>query len=353
MVNVKRTGHRLKFLRSYYTSIYPSLLKYRWYIFLLLFLIFLTRLQYIDIVSPLKLPFVLINAVYSRLSNLIHTQEEITTTPVPEVVINVKHRIIPYKLALRADDRPFVEPDHAQDKLLKDLQLYETCKRDPSTIVVDVGAHLGDFGLYAAACGCTVYMFEPRPHRVTLLRSSIQHNSFPTSRVHLFHKSVSDCPSNSTVNYPVGDIAPGVMDDNPIVVETIRLDDVAWSASTIFILKIDAEGSESKVIDSAKKLFAKKRIRHLIFNFYPWGTTEVSQSKLLPHLKDELKAKSIYCFYRGDNDMYGPLRLRDIKVFHKQHSNINIAISLFANFEEQITQSSIQSKRYQSNKHVV
>ena len=56
----------------------------------------------------------------------------------------------------------------------------------PFKRVVDVGANLGFFSLYAAALGAEVAAFEPMPDNVALLRASICLNGFG-DRLHLFN----------------------------------------------------------------------------------------------------------------------------------------------------------------------
>jgi len=41
--------------------------------------------------------------------------------------------------------------------------LKEKCKEDPNALVVDVGANIGYFALYAAKFGCRVEAYEPTP----------------------------------------------------------------------------------------------------------------------------------------------------------------------------------------------
>jgi hypothetical protein len=49
-----------------------------------------------------------------------------------------------YKLATFDGKKPYADGDRAQATVVQHLQLVENCKKDPSLIVVDVGAFLGD-----------------------------------------------------------------------------------------------------------------------------------------------------------------------------------------------------------------
>jgi FkbM family methyltransferase len=282
-----------------------------------------------------------------------------TTTPGP-VVIVMNDRMTVYRLATKYGDMPYGASDHAQAKLLEELHLYEVCQRDPSTIVVDVGAglgriikyisidkkhfFLGDFGLYAAACGCTVYLFETRLDMVALIHASIEENSFPDSRVHVFHNGVSDVPSNSIMRYsPPAD--PATNTEDPIPVVTIRLDDVQWSSPSIFLLKVDVEGLELKVLRSAKNLFDGNRIQHLIFKYTPWLTNGESLKTLLPYVKMTLKARFMYALYRTESVIYGPLLPKHMTALYEEQLKVQYQTNVYATFDKKATMSSIKSQR--------
>ena len=65
-------------------------------------------------------------------------------------VIVMDDRQPSYKLATLDGNKPDVNGDRAQATVVEHLQLVEKCRRDPSLIVVDVGAFLGRIGLFAA-----------------------------------------------------------------------------------------------------------------------------------------------------------------------------------------------------------
>ena len=71
------------------------------------------------------------------------TQTPSTTKAPLETVLDVYDRSPTYQIATKDGERPNVKGYHAETKLLENLRLMEVCSRDPSTIVVDVGAYLG------------------------------------------------------------------------------------------------------------------------------------------------------------------------------------------------------------------
>ena len=58
-------------------------------------------------------------------------------------VIEVNDRQPVYRLATLNGQKPEVNGDRAQATVVKHLKLVEKCRRDPSLIVVDVGAYVG------------------------------------------------------------------------------------------------------------------------------------------------------------------------------------------------------------------
>jgi hypothetical protein len=59
-------------------------------------------------------------------------------------VIKMDDRKPVYKLVTIDGKKPYADGDRAQATVVKHLQLVENCKRDPSLIVVDIGAFLGN-----------------------------------------------------------------------------------------------------------------------------------------------------------------------------------------------------------------
>lgn len=189
-------------------------------------------------------------------------------------------------------------------------------------------------------------MFEAQPDLVKLIRSSIQHNQFPANRVHVYHNVVNNLASHTNVSYPPGDRSPLVV-DNSVPVQTIRLDDVRCPSQSIFILKVDTEGSEIQVLRSAKKLFTQKRIRNLLCRYSPWLTDRKLLKPLVPHvIKDDLKAKFVFTLYPSNDNVFGPLRLKELQNYYDQQLKWNIMSEIYAVFEDKTPQLMIKAKRY-------
>lgn len=84
--------------------------------------------------------------VYSRPARSIPTIAEILT-PIEYQIVEMNTRQPSFKLATSDGKKPYADGDRAQETVVNSLQLPDKCRRDPSLIVVDVGAFLGSDAL--------------------------------------------------------------------------------------------------------------------------------------------------------------------------------------------------------------
>jgi len=204
----------------------------------------------------------------------------------------------------------------------------------------------GDFGLYAAACGCQVFIFEVQPDMVDLIRTSIALNNFSTSRVQIIQRAVNDLPSNSQLTFS---LAGGgtTMSNGTLRVSTIRLDDIEWPVkSSILMLKVDVEGFELNVLRSAEKLFREKRIHHLIFEYTAWWTDRAPQKDLIPFVEKALDAKQLFALGRTDDTVYGPLTREVLDHFHNVHVERHLQTDIYATFFESNNNGTLKVQPY-------
>lgn len=189
---------------------------------------------------------------------------------------------------------------------------------------------LGEFGLYAAACGCQVFFFEVQPNMVALIKKSIELNNFPTSRVQVIRRAVSDVLTGSHLTFQTAG-GTTTISNGSLQVQSIRLDDVPWPAKGIILLmKVDVEGFELNVLQSAPNLFKENRIHHLIFEYTAWWTDRSSQKDLIMFVEKSLLARKIYALDRTGSSVYGPLEREALDKFYNDHLVRHLQTDVYA-----------------------
>ncbi|CAF1119402.1 unnamed protein product [Rotaria sp. Silwood1] len=145
----------------------------------------------------------------------------------------------------------------------------------------------------------------------------------------------------------VGD-SETTVSNGTLYASTIRLDNVHWSPqSSILILKVDVEGFELNVLRSAEKLFRKKRIHHLIFEYTAWWTDRAPQKDLIPFVEKILDAKELFALDRSAYTVYGPLTRQAIDQFHDDHAEQHLQTDSYVIFVEPKEKSNLQVQPYQ------
>lgn len=114
----------------------------------------------------------------------------------------------------------------------------------PGDWVLDLGSHLGGFGLAMAAAGCRVLAVEASPRNAALLRVSAAVNRFDTMRVE--HAAVSDAPGELEFvsDGPYGHLAVAGADRPTVRVPAVRVDDLLATVCRppVRFVKLDVEG---------------------------------------------------------------------------------------------------------------
>lgn|SRR3989338_5069093 len=132
-------------------------------------------------------------------------------------------------------------------------------------IIIDIGAHIGTFSIYAMkkVPTVTIYSFEPHPDNYELLLKNIRMNGFERSikpfRFAIFNK-------NGKLNlyfrkrYTAGCTLIKEKDNEHVKVKCITIKDIFDSnrIEMCDLLKIDCEGSDYKIIVSIPKNYFKK-----------------------------------------------------------------------------------------------
>lgn len=162
------------------------------------------------------------------------------------------------------------------------------CKREygfvnPGTLVVDIGANIGMFSLYAARSGAEkLIAFEPNPSSHKILVKNLSQPSIKTD-VSLFQLAVSgvagetvfmpadSSPYNRTINAPTDSSAS-------VAVETTSLDKIVEQCEgrRIDFLKMDCEGAEWEILTQCSE-DALSQVDRIRMEFHPRAGRSTSE----------------------------------------------------------------------------
>mmetsp|Transcript_26396 Transcript_26396/g.43223 ORF Transcript_26396/g.43223 Transcript_26396/m.43223 type:complete len:346 (-) Transcript_26396:57-1094(-) len=142
-------------------------------------------------------------------------------------------------------------------------------KRPP--LVVDVGANMGYFTLYALQMGCRVVSFEPQTVCLQYFEASVVLNGVEPGR-HTLHKGViSNQTGFFTITDPGPDLGRAEVDafyesNKAGTVPAYRLDDIIQldDDDEIALLKIDTEGHECEIFPSMMNLLKQRKVKVMV-----------------------------------------------------------------------------------------
>jgi FkbM family methyltransferase len=155
----------------------------------------------------------------------------------------------------------------------------------PGMTVIDVGAHWGEFALFAARFalpGGTIHAFEPSSRSYRRLEENIQHAKHPPERIILnraaLHNTLgalelNEFPERFSGWNSIGRAAMTLADGRTLwpvgseIVTALTLDAYCEQrqVSEVDLLKIDVEGFELEVIEGCSELLRQSRIHRIIF----------------------------------------------------------------------------------------
>ena len=137
----------------------------------------------------------------------------------------------------------------------------------PGTKVVDIGAHVGVYSLFAAQAAGTegqIWAVEPNPVSRRLLVKNVRSNGL--QNVTVIASALSDRNGTSTLHVRPGDrmqsslVAVDAGSEHDVSVRVARLDDLIPPDIDIDIVKMDAEGSEPAILRGMARLLPKVRM---------------------------------------------------------------------------------------------
>ena len=181
----------------------------------------------------------------------------------------------------RFDNRPvYVSPDTAL-KHLKigpgafDQTLLDTAEKlvRPNSVVWDVGANIGTFSIAAAVLApkVAVFAFEPDIFLNSIMRKTLTHRRNQDLKIELISAAISH--RNGTTRLQIAERSRNMntISDSPVIsgqrgsirqefiVPTLTLDTCLEDFPAPNLVKIDVEGAEALVIQSASTLLSEVR----------------------------------------------------------------------------------------------
>jgi FkbM family methyltransferase len=135
---------------------------------------------------------------------------------------------------------------------------------------IDIGANIGNHSIFFSDIFEKVISFEPNPITYKLLSV----NTFSLDNVHIVNLGLSDTDKEISLSVQAGNIgaSSAIINRNSGLehkIRVIRLDDFQDLPSNIELLKIDAEGMETQVLNGANELI---RSTYPIILFEQWAS---------------------------------------------------------------------------------
>lgn len=120
--------------------------------------------------------------------------------------------------------------------------------------VIDIGANIGAFSIYAAWKGAKVYAIEPEPHNLEALKRNID-LSVMMHKITICPYAISDYKGIAKINDDGG--GSTIVDNNVLGtdIEVMTLDNFfsLYHIDSVDVMKIDVEGAEYQIIMGASR----------------------------------------------------------------------------------------------------
>ncbi len=150
--------------------------------------------------------------------------------------------------------------------------------------VIDVGAHVGQYTLFAAGIGCTVHSFEPEPRTFATLSANVAKNHLANVFLNQCALAESSCLatlfSANADNIGATSLLPNEDTSNEsTVVRCVPLDEylIEHGNQKVSLIKIDVEGAELKALRGAQRTLSRDHPK-LILEFFASRQTHFGYS---------------------------------------------------------------------------
>lgn len=167
-----------------------------------------------------------------------------------------------------------------------DEKIIQAALSKPDSVCLDVGANIGVYSLYIAACGAArVYSFEPAKENFQRLLKNVEKNPILSRRITPVQKAVSDTHQQLSVYFNAaspGHTKVGIDDSGAESCEAISMDQFCRDESllSVALLKVDVEGFEMHVLLGCKELLKARRIEIILFESYDIALNRFGSSRL-------------------------------------------------------------------------
>jgi FkbM family methyltransferase len=146
--------------------------------------------------------------------------------------------------------------------------------------VVDAGANIGLFSMYASPYAKSVYAIEPSKEHVNCMREMIKSNGF--TNIEVLDVALSDSDGERLLNHcsnvTMYSLKDGVNNTgNGEMVKTISFDTLIQKTGDIDFLKLDIEGSEFDVLNSDGFKSNAKRVKCMVGECHAWAGVNPNQ----------------------------------------------------------------------------
>ncbi len=174
--------------------------------------------------------------------------------------------------------------------ILKEILTRNCGKLGKPQVLIDVGCNVGWFCSVAAAYGCQCMAFDGSVEATTYVKITSHLNGWQ-NRMHIYSALVSNDTNVSFNGWnvksggsPAATPATSSGQDSPFTTASVRLDDVV--KEPVVFMKVDVEGWEPSVFESAAQLIAQTPPPYVFFEitYYLLGEWKTQYTQTLQYL---------------------------------------------------------------------
>lgn len=173
---------------------------------------------------------------------------------------------------------------HQASEILKERIYAPYLERKKDAVVIDLGANIGMFSLYASKYAKQVYAYEPAEEHFMVLSHMLKYNGITNVKAikKAIHMNEGTLPFYHNPNKTMWSLSPSVDDKTPPeMVEAITLDKALEEEKIehVDLLKLDIEGTEAELLASAGFKNAAPKIDVIVLETHTWNGRHENQVK--------------------------------------------------------------------------